>query len=191
VRGLEVLDGFRVVSTALAENGDVLLRGTAPTLEESEGWIWLWLSKTEAVTAVVEEVSDHALLRLYSSDVHVEIRVGDELRWHGAYWDAAHIRMILRGDWRREVFVPRDARHFELKGVHGWGPIEAELPEGAKDLGVVTNGWDHEHCEICRQTIGVGGVDFGFVDSLDHWLCQGCHERWAREPDLGFVVGDA
>jgi hypothetical protein len=70
-------------------------------------------------------------------------------------------------------------------------PADAPLPDGATDLGVRAVDWDHEHCEICQETIGTGGAAAGFRDQDDHGLCQTCHARYAIAHDLSFVADGA
>ena len=45
---------------------------------------------------------------------------------------------------------------------------------------VVEDGWDHDHCLFCTQSIcNCGGKDCepeGFTDG-DQWTCKSCHEK--------------
>jgi hypothetical protein len=53
---------------------------------------------------------------------------------------------------------------------------------------VVRGGWDHEHCELCRGKIGVGGAPVGYRDNDDQWLCESCYDHYAKQHDLSFLV---
>ena len=50
---------------------------------------------------------------------------------------------------------------------------------------VVDNGWTHDHCEICLQTIS-GIQDYGetegFTNDNNEWICKSCFELFIK-PD--------
>ena len=117
-----------------------------------------------------------------------ELRAGAVFPWVDWYWQPYHVDMILDGEWERRRFAPGPARYFRLNGVTGWQPDDGPLPDGAEDLGVRAGGWDHEHCELCRATIGAGGAAEGRVTPHDLWLCEPCFHRYAEPRDLGFMT---
>ena len=49
---------------------------------------------------------------------------------------------------------------------------------------LVQNGWDHDHCLFCSQSIcncGSKNCDpEGFTDGKD-WVCKMCHEKYLKE----------
>jgi hypothetical protein len=190
-KGLGALPRFQVQDVEVCENGDVLLNGRLDggSLSDGPRWFWLWLTDDRAVKPTVEERGDSLVVRLSAEENPGQINAGDSYPCHDAYWDLHQIRMIMKGEWHLQQFVPRDATLFELHGVTGWGPVEAGVPEGAEVKDVLPGGWDHEHCEICGAKIGRGGIASGYVDPEGHWLCPTCHDRWAQEQDLGFVRG--
>src|SRR5678816_1815511 len=51
-----------------------------------------------------------------------------------------------------------------------------------------SNGWDHEHCEICQRTIGVGGERHAYINKTDRWLCERCYHDYAKPRSLGFLI---
>jgi len=190
--GLGVLPRFQVRSVETCKNGDLLVRGVPVGREPGErpGWFWLWMSESDVIALVIEKEDDGVLARIAAEDRRGSIEVGDEIPWMRAYWDAHHVRMIQRGEWRPQVFSPRDAVWFELNGVQGRSPIEVGAPAEAGETVVVSGGWDHEHCEICRIAIGTGGFASGYLDPEDHWICAHCYDRWAKRPALGFLAGE-
>ena len=50
---------------------------------------------------------------------------------------------------------------------------------------MLSTGWDHEHCELCRASIEVGG--YGFSDLRGHWVCEACHAKYVVTHDLSFL----
>ena len=117
-----------------------------------------------------------------------ELRPGASYPWVDQYWQAYHIDMVQAGQWEHRKFLATSAHFFRLNGVRGWQPIGAALPTDAEDLGVRLGAWDHEHCEICRKSIGASGDSHGFVDPLEHWLCEACHHRYAAPRDVSFAI---
>lgn len=116
-------------------------------------------------------------------------QVGVALPWVDGHWQANHLTMILdeTNTWSRKVFTPTEAQYFSLNGVRGWQPSGQDLPPGATPLNVVTSAWDHEHCELCWNKIGMGGAPAGYIDSSNHWLCEECYRQYAEPRDLGFL----
>jgi hypothetical protein len=49
---------------------------------------------------------------------------------------------------------------------------EEELPPEAQ---VVTDGWDHEHCELCNTHIDPG--DYAYTKADNMWVCLICFEN--------------
>jgi hypothetical protein len=125
-------------------------------------------------------------------DAHLapELAPGTIYPWLDMYWQPYHLEMILAGPqhWQRRTFTAAPAHFFRQAGVTGWQPVGGPLPEGAVDLGVRERAWDHEHCELCRATVGANGVPEGYVNAQDHWLCQSCFERYAARRDVSFAT---
>jgi len=117
-----------------------------------------------------------------------ELRPGVSYPWVDQYWQAYHIDMVQAGQWEYRKFVATPAQYYRLNGVRGWQPLGASLPPEAEDLGVRPGGWDHEHCEICRKSIGASGDSHGYVDPSEHWLCETCHQKYAAPRDISFAV---
>lgn len=116
------------------------------------------------------------------------VAAGAAFPWIDGYWEPVHVAAILAGHWERREVRSLAARHFRLGTAEGWQPIDATLPEGAEDLGVREGAWDHEHCELCRARIGIGGAVAGFVAPAGLWLCGDCHARFAEPRDLSFLI---
>lgn len=191
--GLDILPVLHVRGVELQKDGALLVRGFLEgwTGPEEGLWFWLWTTDDNAITPEVKkyEPNGEVVVRISSEDSQPEISVDSELPWLRAYWQANHVKMIRRGEWKRRKFVASDAQHFELDGAHGWGRLQDGFPDGATPTHMEPAGWDHEHCEICRARIGDRGVEHGYVDPEDHWLCPSCYKRWAKPRDLGFLVG--
>jgi len=190
LKGLPVL---RILSVDCLEGGDAVVTGDLESCTlEARGpqWFWLWPSETQAITPVIREIeptTGKVVVLISREDLGEAIHAGAALPWVGPYWQAYHVQMIHAGRWRRLELEPKDASHFNLHGKHGRGPIDQMIPSGAAQTSVETEGWDHEHCEICEATIGSGGSPIGFVDPDDHWLCPECHEKWAVPRSLEFL----
>jgi hypothetical protein len=119
-----------------------------------------------------------------------DLRTGERYCWLDAIWNPYHVDMILQPieAWQLKRFEPASAQYFRQSGVVGWQKSGPAIPDGALDLGVREGAWDHEHCEICRATIGFGGHTQGYVDADDRWLCEPCYVRYARTHSLAWML---
>jgi len=124
------------------------------------------------------------------ADIAPELAPGVVYPWLDSYWQPYHLDMILAGPehWQRRTFTATPAHYFRQAGVTGWQPAGGPLPEGAEDLGVRGGAWDHEHCELCRATIGARGAPDGCVNPQDYWLCENCFDRYAARRDVSFAA---
>jgi hypothetical protein len=80
--------------------------------------------------------------------------------------------------WQAQVFRPSDAVAFPQEGgtvTRQKRPDESPIADGQ----VVPDGWDHEHCALCWQTISLltGDQARGYCDGRD-WLCTDCYEHY-------------
>jgi hypothetical protein len=118
------------------------------------------------------------------------IQLGSIVPWFDGYWQANQVTMILdpAAHWQRTEFLPSPAQHFKQGGVSGWMRLGQDLPEGAVATHSDSNGWDHEHCEICQRTIGVGGKRYAYINKTDRWLCERCYHDYAKPRSLGFLI---
>ena len=119
-----------------------------------------------------------------------ELAPGVVYPWLDHYWQPYHLRMILAGPetWHQRVFVATPAHYFRQAGVLGWQPAGEALPADVEDLGVRSGAWDHEHCELCRTAIGIGGGATGYVNADELWLCPACFQRYATVRDVSFAA---
>ena len=179
--------------TAVANDG-IIVRGRLEGWSQGTdgtNWFWLWASQTEAVIPVIQAIdttSGQVTLLINKEDTRDTIRPGVALHWMSSYWQAYHVPMIRDGGWSRRDFKAEDAIHFEVDGKKGWTSTHGTIPEGAKQTHIEPKGWDHEHCEICHGSIGVGGSSFGYINDKQMWLCPECYERWAVPRSLKFLV---
>jgi len=106
------------------------------------------------------------------------------------YWgDRARLVLDEKRKWQKIYFKSTDADKFKLNGAIGLQQVGNELPDGAERIGLVKEGWDHEHCYICWQTISETEVnnEFGFVDENNNWVCQECYSEFIEKKSLGFI----
>jgi hypothetical protein len=100
-------------------------------------------------------------------------QIGYEYEYLDGYWgERAELTFDTTRNWKRTEFVPRDAvRHLAN------GTTEDE-----------PGGWDHEHCEICWETISqVDEHKFGYKDQNDKWLCEQCFKSYILPKYLDFI----
>lgn len=128
--------------------------------------------------------------------------VGKSLPIVNGYWQPYQVWMIVDSDWpwTRIAFHAQDA-FAERKRVDGEESIHVRKlrpddeigqdtpiflrPRDVESRGLIKGGWDHEHCELCWHSIEDGML--GWVDSQNHWLCEGCYTTFVLTHDLSFM----
>ncbi len=86
--------------------------------------------------------------------------------------------------WKRTRFEPSDAIQFTSDFGTAITKLVKKPLTGAT---IIRDGWDHEHCEICGETIGRGDQDAGFVTQVDNWVCEQCYENYVKPKSLRFI----
>jgi hypothetical protein len=91
----------------------------------------------------------------------------------GFWGKRAGLVLDVSRNWQRIEFQPRDAVFY-----HNDGRVED-----------IKNGWTHEHCLICMQTISTDEPEnkFGYKDQDDVWICQSCYEKFVLPKSLEFI----
>lgn len=188
---LDDLPQFKILDTSKFLRGTNLFGALTRVPELGNGAIRLYVPN-ESFWGTMDGISrESKTATLWTSDWKPDgpVQIGTSWPVIDACWRLEFIDAILNPEhpWKRVKFIPRDAQHFEESGRRGWAPAAQPLSENATPLHIELGGWDHEHCEICMQTIGHGGDAFGYVDDEDQWLCEGCYTKHADSHDLSFV----
>ncbi len=98
----------------------------------------------------------------------------------GFWWAPYQLELAqdVTREWNKQLFVPRNGIAFHDKGVTRMRRLEEgeEVPRGAE---LVPEGWEHEHCALCWQTISCAESDDheGYTDG-NYWLCAVCYQRY-------------
>jgi hypothetical protein len=137
--------------------------------------------------------------------------IGKKLPYVDGCWQAYHVWMVADPSWhwsrvrleRRqvvsEVFQARESQTIDRQEVKTWIRVKESPEDGGKERlypvldgvphkrlkEILAEGWDHEHCELCRASIHVGG--YGFSDLREHWVCEACHAKYVVTHDLSFL----
>jgi hypothetical protein len=155
---------------------------------------YLYRSVAPSIVGVFDAVprESNVPLVFITFDAHLapELAPGTVYAWLDIYWQPYHLDMILAGPehWQRRTFTATPAHYFRQAGVRGWQPAGGPLPEDAEDLGIRAGAWDHEHCELCRATIGANGAPEGYVNAQNYWLCESCFDLYAVQRDVSFAA---
>ena len=145
-----------------------------------------------------------------TSEQALPATVGSQFAFLSAHWQAFHVWMVLDPGWpwERRLFKASDAiarpfeaadasiidgkevrRWMEIKKADGSSPITRIYPDlnGQASLptDMIPGGWDHEHCELCKNQIRAG--DYGYIDSDGRWMCATCYEKYVLPRDLSFI----
>lgn len=121
------------------------------------------------------------------------IRVGDSYPYVDNYWDPKQVSFALESAsaWRRVLFKAEDSVRYRDPAVPGYWKshvANAAVSEGATDVHIIKNGWDHEHCHLCHSRIGRGGGRYGYFSKADNdWLCVRCYKKFIAAHDLRYL----
>jgi len=128
---------------------------------------------TGAVRVRVEQDGDVAALT-----------VGASYPFFDDYWGwQAELVLDRARTWHRKTFRPVDAVQYCTGGRRIIMKAEPEREGGT----LIPGGWDHEHCEICCEKIGHGGVPEGWTDGQGIWLCESCHDTRVVPRSIEFI----
>lgn len=161
-------------------------------IEKIEPWFWLLFAEGGYLCASLQSLDEKNQAASLTCELKEEPKiVGQALAYLSSYWQGYHVWMILREDahWEdvvfhatdavQESFTEKDGGHFRKLSKMRRGQ---ELPAGAQ---VVTDGWDHEHCELCNKHIDPADHAWKNKDGL--WVCVSCFDRSVKPKDLSFV----
>lgn len=121
------------------------------------------------------------------------LRIGESYPYIDYYWDPKQVSFGLEpaGAWRRVLFKAEDSVRYRDPEVPGWWKSHvatAPVSGGATDVHIIKDGWDHEHCNLCRSTIGRAGAQYGYYSKADNdWLCVPCYKKFVAGHDLRFL----
>lgn len=111
-----------------------------------------------------------------------------------SYWgERAELVLDETREWSRASFEPRAAVQFSSPGGRIRGALDLATlralsgPSRPEDLEVVPDGWDHEHCELCWEKIGLGGQAQGYVSRNANWVCASCYTAFIEPRSLSFI----
>jgi len=88
--------------------------------------------------------------------------------------------------WHKSPWKPRD---IVIARIDGTISFDLSLAEDTKNFDLVKEGWQKDHCAICRWELIETSTDAmhtkGYTNGRD-WLCTECYEKFWGEP--GFFI---
>lgn len=151
----------------------------------SDGWIGFLLSGDALVPGRWHAREDLWAFAPATPEAIDSLSVDQKWTVLDGHWgERAEIVLDVSREWRMRHFEPSDA-------VRVRGPKASWLApasdSGAGNGGLIQGGWDHEHCAIDWETIGVGGQPDGYFSEPDTWVCQRCYRRFVEPRSLDFI----
>jgi hypothetical protein len=114
-----------------------------------------------------------AIFTLDNANETALFQIDSEHEYLDGYWgERAELVFDTKRHWLQTEFAPCDAvRHL----AHG--KTEA-----------VTGGWDHEHCEICWESISqFDEQKCGYKDQNNNWVCEKCFHSFVEPKKIDFI----
>lgn len=155
---------------------------------------YLYVSRKDSVylqTKQFDPDSKTAIFAAWPSDK--PLRVGETFPYVDYYWSPKEVSFALEpaGAWKRVVFKAEDSVRYRDPKVPGWWTSHvaaAPVSEGAEDVHIIKDGWDHEHCALCKSRIGRAGARYGYYSKGDNdWLCISCYKKFIAAHDVRFL----
>jgi len=161
-------------------------------IEKIDPWFWLLFGEGKYVCASLQSLDEKTMAATLTCELKDEPKfVGQALAYLNRYWQGYHVWMVLAEDsrWENVVFHATDAVQESFKAEDGrhFRKLSEMQPGKAPPAGaqVITDGWDHEHCELCNKHIDPS--DHAWKDTDRHWVCSSCFDRYVKLKDLSFV----
>jgi hypothetical protein len=167
----------------IKETGSVIkcsgiIKNLATLLRARSGWIvTICVNQNEFIKGKFSEINSQNfqatidVSNLYSQGYLV---VGKDYPLLDGYWgDLVELVFNNSITWKQVKFEHHDST--------------AHYPDGKVEI--IKGGWDHEHCQICSQTISTFEKDnnYGYVNQDDNWLCESCYQRYVLKKSLDFI----
>lgn len=113
-----------------------------------------------------------------------KLQVGRSYPLLDGYWgERAELVLNVALVWREREYAAQDAVWCERSRT--LRPYSGEVPEGGT---LIKGGWDHEHCEICWETISQQTAPAAVFAEPNHWICKSCFQQFVVPRSLGFIV---
>lgn len=180
---------FRV--TEIKEGDEVALLGSiTATKHGRETWIgdhWLgYLLRNQEVISGRWRAEEKQWAFVLTNRQALELIRG-VAQWDvlDGYWgERAEIVFDTSRDWRKMHFQSSDAVEFQYGKARLW--TRADSPQSAGG-NLIERGWDHEHCAIYWETIGMGGQHEGYFSDPNTWVCEECFNKFVLPRSLSFI----
>lgn len=195
---------FQITSIRVGDaQGNSRVAGVFHSLESvKEGPSYL-LGRTpeslDSVRGLITELSTDNRQAVFLADANISDwnPTPVTLRYLSAVWKPVHVWMVSVPTWQfeRRVFQADDALavrrppdaapppptgeavKFWLEMTSAASPTKKRYyPNRDVPEGLVSAGWDHEHCELCRGHVNAAQV--GYVDNGGRWVCSVCYQRY-------------
>lgn len=111
---------------------------------------------------------------------------GETVEIHGSRWNVNYVRDVValcrsyKWHWHKSIWKPRDIATHRKDGACSF---DVGLAKDSKNFILVKNGWNKDHCFVCRWELFQADDEHGTGYTNGHdWLCMECYERFWRNP---------
>ena len=146
-------------------------------ISDSDQFVWGRLSKIESRKSGCEFTPNNPaeLAKLEEGRTYPQL---------DSYWgERAELVFDRSLVWKDQEYVAPDGVWIERSRT--MRPFSGEVPDGGV---LVKGGWDHEHCEICCDSISQQTNPIGVFAEPYHWICKECYRRFIIPRSLDFIV---
>ena len=121
--------------------------------------------------------------------LHLEVNA--QYAYFEGYWGAiAELILDSKKKWEKVKFEAKDSAVYKTDGWNVMGKIGQGKPFETQGEGkVIKGGWDHEHCDICTESIDIN--DIGYVSGneakTEKWVCEKCYSDLILPKSLSYI----
>jgi hypothetical protein len=155
---------------------------------------FLYISRKNSIYLQVKEFNRDSKTAVFAAWTSLKtVRSGQSFPYVDYYWSPKEVSFALEpaAAWKKVRFKPEDSVRYHDPKVPGWWTshvASASIPKDAKDVHIVKEGWNHEHCYLCKARIGGADALYGYYSKRDNdWLCVSCYKEFIARHDLRFL----
>jgi hypothetical protein len=138
-----------------------------------DGWIGFLKHETKLISGRWQRHADQWIFEPDNPGSVTVILASTQWEILDGYWgERAAVVLDETRQWHKKPFTPTNAVRYKTS------------TDGERSTEIIKNGWDHEHCGICWETIGPR--DQGYL-SGETWICERCYSDFVQRRSLEFI----
>ncbi|MBN1788026.1 MAG: hypothetical protein JW806_06485 [Sedimentisphaerales bacterium] len=157
------------------------------------GWADIFATPVKLISGKFKLLSDNTgELSLETPSDISRLKSGEEYEFMDGYWGERAQFVLEETVWTKidfktqDCYGQRDEKTGKITVMSAPGFVP---PKDDKSWVLVENGWDHEHCGICWETICDKGChdQVCYINSNNVYICESCYEKYISKKNWDFT----